>query len=193
MGTRPVGVRSPTVAGVAASARQTWVAGVVAARPGERVLEVGCGHGVLVALLAERAGEVLGVDRSPAMVAAAGRRNRAAVEAGRVRLQAAALSDADLGAQPFDVVVSFDVRAFWDPARAATWDVVSRVLAPAGRVVVAFSVMTPRAEDDVAATVARLAGARGLAVRAVHRRSSATIASAAVELHRADGDPPPSG
>ena len=89
-----------------------------------------------------------------------------------------------------DVVVSFDVRAFWDPARAATWDVVSRVLAPAGRVVVAFSVMTPGAEEDVAATVARLAGACGLAVRAVHRRSAATIASAAVELHRAAVVPP---
>ena len=140
--------------------RQTWAAGVVAAQPAERVLEVGCGHGVLVALLAERAGEVVGVDRSPTMVAVAGRRNRAAVEAGRVRLQAAALSDADLGNRPFDVVVSFDVRAFWDPAQAATWDVVSRVLAPAGRVVVAFSVMTPGSADDVAATVARLAGAR---------------------------------
>ena len=80
---------------VAASARLSWAAGVVAPRPGERVLEVGCGHGVLVALLAERAGEVVGVDRSPTMVTAAGRRNRAAVEGGRVRLQAAALHEAE--------------------------------------------------------------------------------------------------
>ena len=71
---------------VTASDRLVWAAGVVAPQPGERVLEVGCGHGVLVSLLAERAGLVLGVDRSPAMVAAAGRRNRAAVHAGRVEL-----------------------------------------------------------------------------------------------------------
>ena len=169
---------------VAASARLGWAAGVVAPRPGERVLEVGCGHGVLGALLAERAAEVVGVDRSPTMVAAAGRRNRAAVEAGRVRLQAAALDEADLGPHPFDGVVSFDVRAFYDPAQEVTWDVVSRVLAPAGRVVVAFSVMTPGAEDDVVATVARLAGDRGLAVAAVHRGETAPYASAAVELRR---------
>ena len=175
-----------------ASARQTWAAGVVAARPGERVLEVGCGHGVLVALLAERAGEVLGVDRSPTMVAAAARRNRAAVEAGRVRLQAAALSDADLGSVPFDVVVCFDVRALTDPAQEATWDVVDRVLAPSGRVVVAFSVMTPRTADDVVATVTRLGSARGLGLAAVHRRAAAAgIGSAAVELRRPAGAAPP--
>ncbi len=177
---------------VATPARQSWAAGVVAPQPGERVLEVGCGHGVLAALLAERAGEVLAVDRSPAMVAAAGRRNRAAVEAGRVRLQAAALSDADLGPDPFDVVVGFDVRAFWDPAQQATWDVVDRVLAPAGRVVVAFSVMTPGTEEDVVAAVSRLAGARGLVPAGVHRRAAAAgIGSAAVELRRRT--PPPAG
>jgi cyclopropane fatty-acyl-phospholipid synthase-like methyltransferase len=172
---------------VAASSRLTWAAGVVAPQPGERVLEVGCGHGVLVALLADRAGEVLGVDRSPTMVTAAGRRNRAAVEAGRVRLQAAALSDADLGAEPFDAVVSFNVRVLHDPAQEAAWDVVDRVLAPTGRVVVAFSVMTPEAEDDVAATVARLAGTRGLVVSAVHRGRTTPIPSAAVELRRPAG------
>jgi cyclopropane fatty-acyl-phospholipid synthase-like methyltransferase len=183
------------VGAVAESARQSWAAGVVAPQPGERVLEVGCGHGVLVALLAERAGEVLAVDRSPAMVAAAGRRNRAAVEAGRVRLQAAALADADLGSDPFDAVVGFDVRAFWDPSQETTWDVVDRVLAPGGRVLVAFSVMTPGTEDDVVAAVSRLAGARGLVPAGVHRRAVGEgIGSAAVELRRpAAAAPPPSG
>ncbi|SDY87314.1 Methyltransferase domain-containing protein [Geodermatophilus africanus] len=180
---------------VAASARQSWAADVVAPQPGERVLEVGCGHGVLAALLAERAGEVLAVDRSPTMVAAAGRRNRAAVEAGRVRLQAAALADADLGSGPFDVVVGFDVRALWDPAQEMTWDVVDRVLAPDGRVIVAFSVMTPGTEDDVVAAVSRLAGARGLVAAGVHRRAVGEgIGSAAVELRRpAAAATPPSG
>jgi SAM-dependent methyltransferase len=183
------------VGAVAASARQSWAAGVVAPQSAERVLEVGCGRGVLVALLAERAGEVLAVDRSPAMVAAAGRRNREAVEAGRVRLQAAALADADLGSDPFDAVVGFDVRAFWDPAQEATWDVVDRVLAPGGRVLVAFSVMTPGTEDDVVAAVSRLAGARGLVPAGVHRRAVGEgIGSAAVELRRpAAAAPPPSG
>ncbi|MGY1636221.1 class I SAM-dependent methyltransferase [Geodermatophilus sp. SYSU D00742] len=168
----------------APSERLAWAAAVVAPSAGERVLEVGCGHGVLVALLAGRGAEVLGLDRSPAMVAAAARRNRAAVEAGRVRLQAAQLLDADLGSGPFDVVVSFDVRAFWDAGAPRTWDVVDRVLACDGRVVVAFSLMTAGADGPVVDAVTRLGADRGLAVHAVHRRRTAPIESVAVELRR---------
>ena len=159
------------------------MAGVVAGTPGERVLEVGCGHGVLVDLLAGRGCTVVAVDRSPTMVAAATRRNRPAIAAGRVRVQAATLVDADLDTQ-FDAVVAFDVRAFWTPP-APEWDVVARVLAPGGRVLVGFSVMQAGAEADVAAAVDRLAAGRGLAVVAVHRGATAPMPSAAVELRAA--------
>lgn len=168
----------------AASARLAWMAGVVAGLPGERVLEVGCGHGVLVDLLAGRGCDVVAVDRSPTMVAAAGRRNRAAVAAGRVRLLTATLLDADLGSEPFDAVVAFDVRAFWTPP-APEWDAVAGVLRPAGRVLVGFSVMRPDAADVVPAAVAELAAGRGLSVTAVHRGATTPMPSAAVELRTA--------
>ncbi|SDO61355.1 methyltransferase domain-containing protein [Geodermatophilus sp. DSM 45219] len=144
-----------------ASERLAWAAGVVAARAGERVLEAGCGHGVLVSLLADRGCTVLG---------------------------------ADLGAGPFDVVVSSNLRAFHDPREEAARDVVDRVLAPDGRVVVASSVMTPGADAAVVGTVARLAAGRGLAVAVVHHGATAPMASAAVELRRGGrGQAPPSG
>ncbi len=157
------------------------MAGVAAPVAGERVLEVGCGHGVLVDLLAAAGCDVVAVDRSPTMVAATTRRNAAAVAAGRVRAQAASLVDADLGTHPFDAVVCFDVRAFWTPP-APEWDVVARVLAPAGRVLVGFSVMRPGAEQDVAAAAEALAAPRGLRVTGVHRGATTPMPSAAVEL-----------
>ena len=154
-------------------------------RPGDRILEVGCGHGVLVSLLLAdlTAGSVVAVDRSPAMIAAATRRNRAAVEAGRVRLQAATVADADLADGAFDVVVSFDVRAFWTPP-SPEWDVVDRVLAPGGRVVVAFSLMAPDSLERIGAAVRRLAQDRGFEQAGVHQRGTGPIGSAALELRR---------
>ncbi len=171
---------------MAASERLAWAADVVAPAPADRVLEVGCGHGVLLSLLAARltTGSVVGVDRSATMTAAAGRRNRAAVEAGTVRLTTARLTDAGLEGQVFDVVVAFDVRAFWTPP-APEWDVVDRVLAPGGRVVVAFSLMQGDVPASVEEGVRRLAGERGLAVVATHRGATRPFPSAAVELRRA--------
>ena len=40
-------------------------------RPGERILDVGCGTGQLTAEIAKAGAEVMGVDNSPAMVAQA--------------------------------------------------------------------------------------------------------------------------
>lgn len=40
-------------------------------RPGERILDVGCGEGTLTRRIAERGASVLGIDNSPEMVAAA--------------------------------------------------------------------------------------------------------------------------
>jgi SAM-dependent methyltransferase len=165
------------------SERLRWAADLVAPSPGDRVLEVGCGHGVLVSLLAERlaAGVVVGVDRSATMAAAASRRNRTAVQEGRVRLLAASLADADLTGPAFDAVVAFNVRAFWTPP-APEWDVVARVLAPHGRVLVAFSLMDGEVPPTVTDGVARLAGDRGLQLTAVHRGATAPYPSAALEL-----------
>jgi SAM-dependent methyltransferase len=170
---------------VPASERLAWAADVVAPAAAERVLEVGCGHGVLVSLLAGRLtdGAVVGVDRSATMIATAARRNRAAIDGGRVRLVAAVLTAADLGPSSFDAVVSFNVRAFWTPP-APEWDVVDRVLAPGGRVVVAFSVLGAGSDGPVVDAIGRLAGVRGLDRAAVHRAPTAPTESVAVELHR---------
>ncbi len=139
---------------------------------------------MLLGLLAEQltTGHAVGIDRSATMTAAARRRNQRVVDDGRVRLLTAALVDADLDGS-FDVVVSFDVRAFWTPP-APEWDVVARVLAPSGRVVVAFSLMTGDVPSVVDERLRSLAEERGLAVTAVHRGATEPFPSAAYELQR---------
>jgi len=90
--------------------------------PGERVLDIGCGPGTTAIELATRVapgGEVVGVDISPAMVAAATRRVSAA-GVSNARFVAANAQTDDLGAN-FDAAYSrFGVMFFTDPAAAFT-------------------------------------------------------------------------
>jgi hypothetical protein len=90
-----------------ASERFVWAVDTLDVRPADRLLEVGCGHGVAISLVCEKltTGTITAIDRSPKMIEMATRRNREHVDAGRAVLEAIALKDADLGNQRFDKVL----------------------------------------------------------------------------------------
>jgi SAM-dependent methyltransferase len=167
------------------SARLAWAAELAAPRPGDHVLEVGCGHGVLLSLLADRltTGLVVGLDRSAAMTDAAARRNASAVARGRVAVRTAELLDARLEAGWADLVVAVHVGAFWRPP-AAEYGVVREVLAADGRFLLVDQPLQPGTTEDRTARVAALAEPHGLSVTAVHRGDTPPRPSLAVELRR---------
>ena len=108
-------------------------------RPGDRVLEIGCGHGVAATLVCERldGGRLTAVDRSPKIIAAAARRNAACVEAGTAEFLVAALEEMDLGDRRFDVIFAVRVGLFHrEPERARR--LAERWLAPGGRLSASF-------------------------------------------------------
>ena len=115
----------------------------LAIRPGDRVLEIGCGHGVAATFVCERldGGRLTAIDRSPKMVDAAAHRNAAYVEAGTAEFLIAALEDADLGDRRFDVVFAVRVGLFHrEPERAHR--LAGRWLAPDGRLRAVFDAPT---------------------------------------------------
>jgi len=101
-------------------------------RPGERVLDLGCGDGVLTTRLAERGCAVIGVDRSAAFVAAARLRGLEVVEGDARRLQVT-----ELRAGGFDAVFSNAVL-HWIRQPVAVLRGVHRLLRPGGRLVAEF-------------------------------------------------------
>jgi SAM-dependent methyltransferase len=115
------------------SKRFVWAVDTLALDPADRVLEVGCGHGVAVSLVCERLtrGRITAIDRSKKMIEMAARRNRDHVAAGRAVLKTAELQNADFGDDRFDKVFAFNVAPFWLQPKEAL-GIVRRRLAPAG-------------------------------------------------------------
>ena len=106
-------------------------------RPGERVLDLGCGPGFLAAEMAEqvgRDGRVDAVDVSPSMLAIAGRRSRSD-DAAPVELAEADVTDLPYDDEQFDAAVSTQVYEYVADMPRALAEV-RRVLAPGGRLLV---------------------------------------------------------
>jgi len=105
--------------------------------PGERICELGFGPGRTLTRLADAGVEVIGVEASPVMIAAAARRNASAVTAGWIHLHhgdGAAFPVAD---GTLDAVISVHSIYFW-PDPAAVLTAIGRALRPGGRLVLAF-------------------------------------------------------
>jgi SAM-dependent methyltransferase len=97
--------------------------------PGKRLLEVGCGTGLVLARLAPHAASAVGVDLSPGMLARARERGLDVREGSATALPFEAGS--------FDVVCSFKVLAHVPDIRRALLEV-ERVLTPSGVAVLEF-------------------------------------------------------
>src|SRR5688572_27496888 len=103
---------------------------ILAPLPGERVLDLGCGTGQLTAQIADRGSRVLGIDRSPDMIAQA-RRNLPGLS---FDVGDATSFTTD---EPFDAVFSNATLHWVRPPEAAV-ERIRAALKPGGRLVAEF-------------------------------------------------------
>jgi ubiquinone/menaquinone biosynthesis C-methylase UbiE len=137
------------------------VYGAIAARlePGDRVLDVGCGTGVLAAQLARLGCQVTAIDSSPSMLAQAVQRIRREGLAGQVLLKEMGAVDLDTAFHDgsFDAVVSSLVFSeLSDGEIEYLLAECRRVLRTGGQLLVADEVMPDSALGKVATFLVRL-------------------------------------
>jgi SAM-dependent methyltransferase len=123
-------------------------------RPGDRVLEIGFGHGRSIAAASRLTGGglVAGIDFSPSMVAMARRRTRALVDRGLVELRQGNSLCLPFEDGSFHGVWSVHTVYFWDEPVAHIKEV-RRVLKEGGRFVLGFRPASEEARRAFPASV----------------------------------------
>lgn len=118
-----------------AAERLVWAVETLAIEPDDRILEIGCGHGVAVSLVCEKlgGGTITAIDRSQKMIEAARRRNAEYVAAGVATFQTATPLEADLGGVRFDKIFAVNVGMFWRQRPVRELALLRERLAPGGR------------------------------------------------------------
>lgn len=118
--------------------RLSWMLDVLDPQPADAVLELGCGNGVLAALLLPRLprGRYLGLDRSSTAIAAAVWRNSDAVASGAAGFRVVEVAKA-APERRYQRIVAVNLNGFWtgaapELARVRDW------LAPRGRLYLAY-------------------------------------------------------
>jgi arsenite methyltransferase len=115
--------------------RRSIVRAALAAEPGERILDVGCGPGFYCAELLEdvgASGSVVGIDSSPAMLALAERR---CAGQGRVELREGEATALPVEDGDFDAAISVQVQEYVADIATGLAEL-HRALRPGGRVLV---------------------------------------------------------
>lgn len=131
-----------------------WSVSLLDVQATDHVLEIGFGPGIAIALLASLTpgGHVAGIDYSRKMIVLASKRNREAIQSGRVALCYGEATALPFTTESFDRALSIHTLYFWrDPIEALRE--VRRVLKPGGAFVLTFLPRDRWPGGDLAATI----------------------------------------
>lgn len=147
-------------------------------RPGDRILEIGCGTGVAAELICGRLadGQLVAIDRSAKAVAAAVARNAGSVDAGRVRFHTLSIEDAEpdvLGR--FDKVFAVNVNHFWVRPARRELRLIDELLGPAGELLLCYEPPDANRAQRLEATLVEQLSAAGFASAATTRTLARSI------------------
>ncbi|MGQ5259851.1 class I SAM-dependent methyltransferase [Micromonospora sp. ZYX-F-536] len=106
----------------------------MAVAPDDHVLEIGCGRGTAVSLVAERltTGTIVAIDRAATMARLASERNAGHISSGRAEIRGTGFESADLTRRHFTKIFAVNVSLFWLGTAPEQIERVRDLLAPGG-------------------------------------------------------------
>lgn len=121
--------------GIPVPDRLSWAVEMLAVRPSDRILEIGCGNGAAVSLICRRLkdGNILAIDRSEKQIHTAMKNNASYIAEGKASFLAAPFCEANLGPSRFGKIFAVNVNLFWKEA-ARELEMIKKRLLPGGAV-----------------------------------------------------------
>ncbi len=168
--------------------RLRWFSTLVSARTAGTLLEVGCGNGQLLEMLALRCTKCVlhGIDRSPLQVHRAIARLSSLPEGVRPTVRECALEDAPkvFGSRSVQLLVAMNVNLFWtDPALAGS--ATRELLSSRGRVLLGFEPPTAHGRQALRKRVLDALPSAGFKVDSEWVPADAASGAFALSLRRA--------
>lgn len=150
--------------------RVRWAMEALRVRPGEHLLEIGCGPGAAIEAVGQRlgsGGSIIGIDRSTTAIERARVRNAKMVAAGWAVVVAAPFTPAGLSAaglptdgHPYDAIFAINVNLFWTGPAAGEMALVRALLRGNGRLLLCYHPPAGRG-PEIADRTARTLAANG--------------------------------
>jgi len=166
-----------------------WGLSRVSIEPQFTILDIGCGGGRTIDKLATlaSAGKAYGIDISNQSVAVSRTTNAKWIEAGRVDIRQAAVSQLPFPDATFDLVTAVETHYYW-PDPVADMREILRVLKPGGRLLLIAETYKSGSAAVLLAPVMKMIGARFLTVEE-HRRlfADAGFQDIAIDAQRSKG------
>lgn len=149
-----------------AAERLEWAVDVLGIEPSDRVLEVGCGHGVAVTLVCERlaGGTIVAIDRSEKMITMARARNAEYVWSGTASFQTAALHKAEFDGARFTKVFAIHVPVLLRGEPERELAIIKEVLEPHGRLYLPYQPLSSAEVEPTAERLTSVLAANGFVV-----------------------------
>jgi SAM-dependent methyltransferase len=134
--------------------RFIWASSIINAKKNDRLLEIGCGAGILVELLAAglSGGMITAVDQSKPMIILAQKRNNANVDSGKVKLLHQSFHKATFEQNAFDKVLGFNVNFFRNDA-VHEIPLIHACLNPRGKLFVFYQTPGGTSHESLAVTI----------------------------------------